>query len=480
MNPHGSRLWLCIELPRLPLDALSTTEQTANQPAVIYAQRGAKRWVIASAYPKIAAGEALGSVQARFPDVRIRARDTAAESAALQAVALAAYELSDRIVIVDDPPRGLHDRPHQAVLVDVAPSLRLFGGLEGLLERAQQWVARLPYQAQLGFAPTPESAVLAARGQLPPIADDDPATLRMQLAALPLTQLRWPLAIEELLGGTGHRRIADLLQHNAASLAARLGPAFPLALQRLFGELPDPRPWFQPPVRYRRRLDLDVEIEDWQALLFPLRRLFDEFEHYLRARQVAVTELHLTLARRRTETESLLLRTTTPTQSAETLFRLLRERWQSRGPTAPARELRLRADRFVALASPQTQLFDDGSTEGEAWNTLVDRVRARLGDHSIWRPGLAEDHRPERAWMRDGASKSLQALPPRPLWLLHKPRRLRLPAPVHGIGERITGGWWDSAPIKRDYYRTRSASGQTLWIYQDLDDGLWYEHGRFD
>ncbi len=472
-------LWLSIELPQLPLDALLLA-QDARERLLVYAQKGSRRWIVGSAHPRIAIGEALGSVQARFPDLQARARDLGAESAALQAVALLAYGLSDRIVIVDDAPRGLYDPPHQSVNVDVAPSLRLFGGIEAMLERAHALLPTLPYRTRIGVAPTLTAAMLAARAGLPPLTDPDPQTVRAQLSVLPLRLLRWPFAAEEVLAGSGHATLGDVLRHGASSLAARLGAGFPLALQRLLGEAPDPRPWFTPPARYRRRHDLDVEIEDWQALLFPLQRLFDEFETYLRARQVAVTELHLSLARRRTETEIFVLRTTSPTQSADLLFRLLRERWQSQGPTAPARELRLRADRFVDLSSTQTQLFDDGNAQGEVWMMLVDRIRARLGDAALWQPGLADDHRPEHAWMRNGAPSTGQAPSPRPLWLLRAPRRFRPQGSVIGSPERISGGWWDGACVDRDYYRLADGKGANLWIFHNRADGQWYEHGRWD
>lgn len=471
---NGAGLWLCIELAQLPLEALALPVDEAA-PVVVYAQQGSRRWVVASRHPRIGNGEALGSVQARFPEVRVLPRQVAAETAALQAIGCLAYGLSDRIVLVNEASRGLFDRPFQAVQVDIAPSLKLFGGLDGLLERAHTLLGTLAYTTRLAVAPTIEGAAVAVRAGLAPISDV--AVLRQKLAALPLEFLRWPLPAQELLQHSGHLQLGDVLRHDAASLAARLGREFPPALARLLGDAPDPRPWFTPPPRYRRRLDLDVEIDDWQALLFPLRRLFDEFEAYLRARQVSVTQLALTLSRRRTENEVFVLRTTAPTQDADVFLRLLRERWNARPPTAPASELRLRADQFVGLVSPQTQLFDDGHGEGEAWNALADRLRARLGDSALWRPGLADDHRPEFSWARDGHLRSERPLPPRPPWLLRRPQPWTPRTAMADAPERIHGGWWDDAPIARDYHRAKGADGEGLWVYQDRNDGRWYVHG---
>lgn len=470
-------LWLCIELPALPLEALALPRAAPGEAdsdgahCVVYAQHGARRWVVAGNHPKIGTGEALGSVQARYPDLRVLPRDRAAEAAALQAIGCLAYTLSDRIVLIDDAPRGWFDRPFQAVAVDIAPSLKLFGGLDALLERASALMATQVYRHRLGVAPTLEAAAVAVRAALTPVTTLD--TLEARLSPLPLGVLRWPLPAQELLAGTGHASLGDVLRHDAKSLAARLGREFPLALARLLGRAPDPRPWFTPPARYRRRWDLDAEIDDWQALLFPLRRLFDEFEAYLRARQVMAAQLTVTLARRRTEGEHFVLRTTRPTHDADVFLRLLRERWNAHPPTAAASELRLRADQFITPPSPQTQLFDDGQQQGEAWNALVDRLRARLGDEALWQPGLHADHRPERSWMPNGDTQATTTpLPPRPLWLLRRPQRWTPRGPVSGPAERISSGWWDDAPIDRDYYRE-----PTSWVYQDRRDGHWYLHG---
>jgi protein ImuB len=422
------------------------------------------------------AGEARGSVQARVPALRPRPRHAAAEAAALQNVGNLAYRLGDRIALIDEPPRGLFDTPFQAVSVDIGPSLKLFGGVEAALRRARELAAGplAHHDTRLGLAPTLAAAAVCARNELAPIADR--ADLRERLSPLPLGALRWPEATQELLLGSGHETLGDVLRHDPASLAARLGSGFPAVLDRLLGRQPDPRDWFVPPPRYRRRFDMEAEIDDWQALLFPLKRLFDEFEAYLRARQVAVTQLNLTLARRRTETEGFTLRTTAPTQDAGVFMRLLRERWNNRPPQAAASELRLHADRFLDLHSPQTPLFDDGQAAGEAWNDLVDRLRARLGDEAVWRPGLVADHRPERAWSRGGSSKTPAALPRRPLWLLRDPRPYESGVSA-GPAERIVGGWWEGMPIERDYRFVDGPGGETLWVYRDGADGRWFVHG---
>lgn len=470
-----SSLWLCLHLPRLALDALLD----AGEHTVVFAQKGSRRWVLASADRRIGAGEALGSVQARFPEVQVRPRDSAAEAAALQAVACLAYRLGDRIVITDEAPRAVFDSAFQAVSVDIGPSLRMLGGLDAALAQAQKLFAESPYQVRMGVAPTIDAAAVAARAELPPIAGDS-AALAAALAPLPLAVLRWPAEALDTLRSSGHRLLADLRRHDAAGLASRLGPAIPTAIARLYGHLPDPRPLFEPPHRFRRAFDMDAEIDDWQALLFPMKRLFDELEAYLEARQLAVSEVIVLLSRHRGEAERFVLRTTRPTQQAAILLRLLRERWNARSPTRPATMIRVQAGRFAERQVRQPDLFTGINRDGEVWNDLIDRLRARLGDDAVWQPGLVSDHRPEHAWARNGADAAPATLPPRPLWLLHKPRRIAMPTRLVSMPERIVGGWWDAQATERDYHRVTGEHGEKLWIYRDFNDDRWYLHGYWD
>lgn len=475
MSPPSpdAALWLCMQLPGLPLQALP--QQT--QPRVIWDQHGARRWVVASSAGAVNPGEALGSVQARHPDLPIQRRDLRAERAALEAVACLAYQLGDRIVIHDDAPRGLFDLPFQAVQVDIAPSLNLFGGLEALLAKARELFAGTPYQPCFGVGPTLEAAALIAAAGHAPVRDR--AQLLGWLARLPLRATRLPFNALDLLESTGHRMLGELLERDRAALAARLGTAIPQWIDRLLGHQADIRDWFEPPRVFRRRMDFDAELDNTEALLFPMRRAFDELENYLRARQLAVCEVQLHLSRRGSVAQDLRLRTTAPVQDAATLLRLLRERWNHQPPDGAVSRVLLRAERFLPLVQAQTDLFGNGSRDGEAWDALLDRLRARLGDEAVWQPGCAEDHRPERAWSPSGHARTHPQQPLRPFWLLKQPQDFSPQGKLLTPAERLCSGWWDNDPIDRDYHWVRSRDGRRLWIYKDrLHGERWLLHGE--
>jgi len=46
--------------------------------------------------------------------------------------------------------------------------------------------------------------------------------------------------------------------------------------------------------------------------------------------------------------------------------------------------------------------------------------------------------------------------------------------------ERIEAGWWDAAPLRRDYYIARHLNHACCWVFKDLlRPSDWYLHGWF-
>jgi protein ImuB len=78
---------------------------------------------------------------------------------------------------------------------------------------------------------------------------------------------------------------------------------------------------------------------------------------------------------------------------------------------------------------------------------------------------------------------------PRPIWLLHRPLKLVVeegrPSYQGTLDlvagpERIEAGWWDGAPVSRDYFVAASPNGEKFWVYREhRDPSAWYVHGVF-
>ena len=49
--------------------------------------------------------------------------------------------------------------------------------------------------------------------------------------------------------------------------------------------------------------------------------------------------------------------------------------------------------------------------------------------------------------------------------------------------ERIETGWWDDAPVTRDYFIAENAAGRLVWVYRErlpaMGKAAWYLQGLF-
>jgi protein ImuB len=118
------------------------------------------------------------------------------------------------------------------------------------------------------------------------------------------------------------------------------------------------------------------------------------------------------------------------------------------------------------------------------WTQLRERLRARLGNASVYGLSVVADHRPERAWrkVQSAVAKTERGNEaPRPTWLLPRPIPLRDPRPRLLAGpERIESGWWDGGDAQRDYYLIETSAGQRAWAFCPAGEvGPFMLHGWF-
>lgn len=369
-----------------------------------------------------------------------------------------------------------------ALWIEIGRSLRLFDGLDPLLARIRTALASLDYNACLGIAPTPAGAAVLARADA-----STPATtlvaLRAQLEPLPLDCLALPRAVLAACGSAGIRHIGILLDQPVESVARRFGPTTGLYLQRLLGLAPEPLPAWRAPDRWHARCAFDPPVEADTALLFPLQRLLHEFAGYLCATDRAVQHFRLVLGSRHHPPRHLPIGLAVPGRDAEQFLRLARERIAGAASGAAVDELILEADDFTAPLILQTDLLVPQPGAALELQQLIDRLNARLGAETVYRLQLHADHRPERGWRRTstGDARPFGSVcgygPPRPCWLLPRPRRIAPPAGPLGTAERIESGWWDGADVARDYHLVPGTDGARWWVFRDLREGSWYLAG---
>jgi len=394
-----------------------------------------------------------------------------------------------------------------AVLLELAGSQRLFGGMTSLLKALRE---AFPRPLQLALAPTPLAAVLLARaGRNCCIVS--PGRLAGRLAPLSLKHLRWPEEERARLASMGVATLGELLRLPRAGLARRIGPERVGELDRLTGSRSDPRARLAPTVRFHERIEPDYETTDREHLLALLAPTLVRLEEFLRERQRGVMALRLMLHHRRAMPGCCVLRCVVPEYRAARFTALLAARLEAFTLTGPVRRMELIAGRPRRFVAANGSLWAPGEHGGGAHGRQVPEflqtLMARLGERAVH--GLVEidEHRPERqsrsVWPAPLATTQRAAALPvtaagaaRPLGLLPEPQLLVARRDAAGAvqrllhqgqdlalvsgPERIQSGWWDGAEAARDYYVARTADGAQWWIFRECTpERRWFVHGCF-
>ena len=496
-------LWIALYLPRLPLDlayrrwpeAMREGLEHGVPLAVTEAKR--IRWANACAQQAgVSFAMQESSARSRAAELVLLARDPDAEARAVIEAALWALHFTPQVSLQD-----------QGLLLEVGPSLRLFGGLATLKHGLRQGVRRLGFVPQLASAPTATAAwLLAQHGD---DIDTDGASCAAQLDVLPVNLLQAAQPHLDSLYAIGCHRLAQLRALPRGGIVRRFGAAALSELDKAYGAEPDAHAWYEAPETFAARLELAARVDNTEALQYAAERLLMQMTGWLVARHAAVTRFSLLLhhesVRRQDNIPTTLeVKLGSASRDLAHLALLLQENLAKLRLTASVIELTLQADAIEPLAAPNNELFASTAGQAESMARLVERLASRLGQASISRFTLIADHRPERCFSlkpamdgdtgRERKQQDLAAaFPTRPSWLLAQPVALmvRNDRPFY-LGsltmlagpERIEAGWWDDALAARDYYIARNDSQMLLWVYRERptlaeETPDWFLHGFF-
>jgi protein ImuB len=507
---RARELWLCVLLPRLPLEALAGGGERGRELCVVEGTGSKQRLAAvsdAAARRGVMPGQGLNAALALWPNLELLERQPSAEAAMLQRLARWGTQFTPLVSL--EPP--------QALLAEVRGSLALFGGAEALHRRAAQELAGFGLRATVTLAPTPRAALWLARaGRDARVESVD--ELPALASRLPIGCLDWPQAVAQTLATLGARTIADLARLPRDGFARRFGPALLDELDEGFGRRPQPRRRMVTPERFDDSIELPMESTSARLIEIALEHLLERLQAFLRARAAGIRGLAIEFRHRGMPVTRLRLGLARPGGDGRYLLVLLRERLSRLPLPAPVLSLRMRSSATTPLELRSGTLAAEGDREvdPEAAARLLERLRARLGGEAVFSVCLVPEHRPELAWRiaeptlaatdrrnrQDGRPCPAQAtftgaseageapLAPRPLWMLAGPQRLqdRDGTPWHDDGpldlasgpERIETGWWDGRDVRRDYYVATAQSGVCLWIYRErARDGGWWLHGVF-
>jgi len=480
-------LWACVLLPQLALDGVLRRHPQPLAPAHTELAEGplalvtgpVQKRVLAAVNPAAAraglhAGQALAAAHALLSEFATVEYDDADVARWRDFLAAWAYRYSSQVSIMFD----------DAIVLEIEASLGLFGPWPRFERQLRDDLTALGFSHRIAVAPTARAAWVLA-GMHDGLALMQPATLSNALARIPVAQARLDTKTAQALHAMGLRRLGQLFAAPRASLAQRFGTGLLDHLDRLRGATPDPFPLYRPPDRFDLRFEFSWDIENSQALLFPLRRMIADLAAFLAGRDGGVQRFVLRLEHEDHPDTEVVVGLLAAERNPALLFELARGRLEQAQIPAPVRGLRLVADALPPFVPAMRELFDERPSQAMPWTTLRERLRARLGDESVYAIGPADDHRPEQAWRRTSLpAKTGSAIEPapRPTWLLQRPIPLRDPAPRILAGpERVESGWWDGGDVRRDYYRVQTSSGQHAWAFRGAGEAAtpFMLHGWF-
>ena len=487
-------VWLAIHLRGWQLHAtlmqlaLHERESLNRQPLAVVEddRRGTLVACNALAHARgVRAGHSLNAAIALCAEMQFLPRQPASETELLRQIATECDRYTPFVSL--EPPNEL--------LLEVRGSVRLFGGIDGLIERVRADFERHHLTTQLAMTPTPQSALWFSRAARQPIVVR-PRQLVPSIATLPVSFLLWPAELELRLARFGVLSIGDLLRLPRAGLDRRIGHERLEELDRAVGRHRQVRRRHRVADLYSDRVLLDFEIETTGLLSTILEARFGRLARFLAQRTLATDKVHIVLHHRDAPATHVTIGLAAPTSDTAHVAKLMHEQLTRLELPAPVVEATIRVDRLLPQPSGSRDLFDrtafspaSASTEPQA--RLLEQLRSRLGEHGIQQLALTADHRPECANDIRQASVNPQErevrLPPgmarRPLWLLPTPRRIppsrRMSASIVSGPEAIEGGWWDGLPVQRDYFVARSARGALAWIFRERSQAPMFVHGLF-
>lgn len=470
-------LWACISLPQLALDAVLRRLPDPRAPLALVEGPAQLRTLhavnAAAAEAGLHAGMRLTAAHALLRDFAMVEHEPLAEARWQRFLAAWAYRHSS-LVSAQWPG---------CIVLEVRSSFRLLGPWPVIQARLRAELEALGFSHRIALAPTPRAARVFA-GLRDGLALPHPGAMADMLDRVPVRRAHLPDDAGTRLQRMGVRDLRALRALPGDALRRRFGKPLLEHLARLYGKADDPLALYAPPDHFDARVELGYEVESHLPLLFPLRRLTGDLATYLSVRDGGVQRFVLRLEHEQGhhDVEVGLL---APEREPAMLFELARTRLERVQLQGPVVGMRLLARELPPFVPASRDLFDVRNQQQLPWPQLRERLRARLGDASVYRLAPGDDPRPERAWQRvQGDQARIAQAPeraPRPAWLLEKPvplrdARLRI---VSGP-ERLESGWWDGDDARRDYYVIETSRGQRAWAFAPVgEQGGWMLQGWF-
>ncbi|HET7624426.1 MAG TPA: DNA polymerase Y family protein [Verrucomicrobiae bacterium] len=464
----------------------------------------------------VAEGMTASQAMARCGHLKIKVRSRLQEKSATEILLQTAYAFSPNIEATAPgvctmelkglPVAAVCDRrgfPTAANGADTAP-------LQNWSEKILKALALFYLEAKIGIAPTPELALLAARGtnSISIIQNTNNFVSDLPVAALnPAPEIleilsRWGIQTAGQFLALGKNEIAERLGENALELFARVSTDSIRPLKLI-----------SPSETFCEQMEFENEIETAEPLLFVLRRFVEQLSRRLEAIYFVVAEFHFQLGLASGEKYGRVFKIPSPTGNVEILFRMLQTHLETVRTESPIVSLQLSA----IPAKPETHqfgLFESTLRNPNQFAETLARLTALLGAENVGTPQLISTNKPDSFRMvtpefdkietgsargprasADGSPTEIRAnrADSRSTRAACAPlRRFRPPLPAHfefredrpalirsqiftgAISETrgpffSSGNWWDNERWARKEWDVETGDGSLLRIFRSND-----------
>jgi protein ImuB len=380
-------MFACVYIPDFPLQAVLRSQPHLRNEAVVVLNTRPPLYTVASANAKARQnGIQIGMTRLQAetcPGTKIHWRSEEEEWAAQRAMLECARNFSPRVEATAP----------DTLVMDIGGLSHLFGSPEQLAKRVAQAVRNLGLEANIGVATNPDTALLAARGNLGIIPAGEEARY---LSKLSTDVLQLAPEMAETLQCWGICTSGELARLPEIELSERLGQEG-LRLQR-FARGADLRPLVpeEEPLSFAEVSELEYPLETLEPLSFVLSAMLTELCRRLEQHSLAANEicLRFELDSRAARLYERTFKLSVPTRDSKVLLKLLQLNLEAHPPEAAIMKLRLE----LQPAKPritQHGFFVTSGPEPQKLELALTRIANLLGEERVGSPELLDTHCPD-------------------------------------------------------------------------------------
>jgi len=460
-------LWLCLRFDQLPLQCLNRSE---DQPVVVLSKQRVLRANDCAASLGIKEGMGTATVRALADTdaIVLLERNIQAEQQSQAQLCCWAYSITP----------ALYTYREDCLQLEIGGCLTLFKGLDRLLDTVATGTRSRGYRVHCGLASTPKAAWLLSFAERE-LAMNIEQELDKRLADLPLSLLDEFSGTVDSLRRAGLHTLGDIISLPTAALGRRCGKRFTHFLAQLLGQREDLQPDYQPPKSFNDEYWFGYEVKANAELLPAIQLLLQSLCQFLRNTQLQTDEIEWQLRGIDGKLSPITVRSTSSHSYWERWYQLTCIRIDQLQLDGSVEGIALLCPTLRAGELESLDLFNPHN-QREPLNSLLDRLRNRLGLQAIEKISCRDEHLPELALhigtdINDSGHSKEQHCTQRPFWLMPQPQPLKQYGDhlywngalnlVYGP-ERIEDNWWREA-ASRDYYIAADSSGQHYWIFND-------------